>query len=139
MAENNLFIDTNVIIDLLADRLPFSNAAFEIFHKSNRSRWNLYTSSNSIITSFYIIEKNVNSKLANKAIRTILNRVTVQDLNKLDLLNALNSSTADLEDAAQIGCAKKIGKINFIVTRDRKGFERSQIEIISPDELVNTQ
>lgn len=138
MAKNNLFIDTNVIIDLLADRLPFSNAAYEIFHESNRSRWNLYTSSNSIITSYYIIEKNTNPKLANKAIETILNRVTVQDLNKLDLLNALNSSTDDLEDAAQIECAKKIGKINFIVTRDRKGFKKSQIAIISPDELMNT-
>ncbi len=137
MVRSNLFIDTNVIIDLLADRLPFSNAAYEIFHETNRSRWNLYTSSNAIITSFYIIKKNSNSKLANKAIETILNRVTVQDLNKLDLLNALNSSTEDLEDAAQIECAKKIGNINFIVTRDKKGFKKSQIDIISPDELVN--
>ena len=137
MAKKNLFIDTNVIIDLVADRLPFSNAAHEIFHESNQSRWNLYTSSNSIITSYYIIEKNSNSKLANMAIVTILQRVTVQDLNKVDLLNALHSSTVDLEDAAQIECAKKIGKINFIVTRDRRGFSKCQIEIISPDELMN--
>src|SRR5690606_14303275 len=91
MDKNNLFIDTNVIIDLLADRLPFSNAAYEIFHKSNQSRWNLYISSNSIITSYYITAKHTNTLSANKAIKTILNRVTVQDLNTFELISALKS------------------------------------------------
>ena len=42
MAKLNLLIDTNILIDLLADRKPFSNAAYEIFNIANFKKW-IYT------------------------------------------------------------------------------------------------
>lgn len=136
MASLKLFIDTNIIIDILADRRPYSNAAYALFREAKLNNWKLYTSSNSILTTFYILEKQLNSKAANKAIKTLLNRIYIQDLSKRDLITALNSKTDDLEDASQIECANKIGKINYIVTRDKKGFRHSSIEVLSPDELM---
>jgi hypothetical protein len=42
----------------------------------------------------------------------------------------------DLEDASQIECASKIGGIKFIITRDKKGFKFSPIEVLSPEKFV---
>ncbi len=136
MAKLNLFLDTNIIIDLLADRKPFSNAAYEIFNISNLKKWNLYTSSNSILTSYYILEKYSSSKDSKRALETILKRVQVQDISKSELLNALKSKIEDFEDASQNECANKVGKIHFIITRDKKGFKHSKFEVLSSDELV---
>jgi len=137
MAKLRLFIDTNIIIDLVADRKPFSNSAYVLFKEAKLNRWKLFTSSNSILTTFYILEKQLNSNDANRAIETILNRIEIQDLTKKDLILAIKSKTEDLEDASQIECANKIGKVNYIVTRDKKGFKNSIIDILSPDELIN--
>jgi len=136
MAKLNLFIDTNIIIDLLADRKPFSNAAYEVFHTANLKKWNLYTSSNSILTSYYIIEKHLSSNKAKRALNTILKRIQIQDLSKGDLQSALKSKIEDLEDASQDECANKIGKIDFIITRDKKGFKHSKFQVLTSAELV---
>ena len=136
MAKLKLFIDTNIIIDILADRKPYSNSAYTLFKEAKLNRWKLFTSSNSILTTYYILEKQINSKEANRAIETILNRIEIQDLTKKDLMVALKSKTEDLEDASQIECANKIGRINYIITRDKKGFDNSIINILNPDELI---
>jgi len=137
MAKLKLFLDTNIIIDILADRKPFSNSAYMIFREAKLARWKLYTSSNSILTAFYILEKHSNTKQANSAIETILKRLEIVDLKKTELLRALKSKTEDLEDASQIECVTKIGNINYIITRDKKGFKHSMIDVLHPDEFVN--
>lgn len=136
MAKLRLFIDTNIIIDVLADRKPYSNSAYIIFREAKLNRWKLFTSSNSILTTFYILEKELNAKEANRAIETILNRIEIQDLTKKELILALKSKTEDLEDASQIECANMIGKIDYIITRDKKGFANSIIDVLNPDELI---
>jgi len=137
MAKLKLFLDTNIIIDLLADRQPYSNAAYEIFKKAKLNKWSLFTSSNSIITTFYIVNRNLGSKETNRAIETILNRLQIQDLNNKDFLVAIKSKTIDLEDSCQIVCANKIPNLDYIITRDKKGFRHSSIAVINSDELIN--
>lgn len=131
-----LFLDTNILIDLLADRKPFSNAAYSIFKEAKISNWKLYTSVNSILTTFYILEQQLGERRANKSIEILLKRLYIQDLGKNELSIALKSKTDDLEDASQIECANKIGKIDYIITRDLKGFKNSILDVLSPDEFI---
>jgi len=138
MDKLKLFLDTNILIDLLADRKPYSNAAYLIFKEAKLNKWDIYTSTNSIITSFYILQREINTRHANRAIETILKRVEIQDVTKKEIALALKSKTEDLEDACQIECATKIGKINYIITRDKKGFKYSDIAVLHPDELIET-
>jgi len=49
----------------------------------------------------------------------------------------LKSRTEDLEDASQIECANRVGKMDFIISRDKKGFKYSLIEVLLPNELLN--
>jgi len=139
MAKLKLFLDTNIIIDLLADRKPFSNSAYLIFKEAYLGKWKLYTSSNSILTAFYILEKQISSKQANSAIETIINRIEIQDLTKKEILLALKSKTDDVEDACQIECSNKVSQIDYIITRDKKGFKNSILDVLHPDELLEAE
>ncbi len=136
MAKINLFIDANIIIDLLADRMPFSNSAYTLFEKVNSTKWSLFTSSNSILTTYYIIEKNSNSKQAKKAIKTVLSRLRIVDISKADLLEALTSKIEDYEDACQEKCANKVSGLNYIITKDKKGFKHSKFESKTAEQFL---
>ena len=136
MAKLKLFLDTNILIDLLADRKPFSNSAYSIFKDARLNKWKLFTSSNAIITTYYILRKHLDAKDANIAIEPILKRLDIHDLTKKELNLALKSKTIDFEDACQIECANKIGNVNYILTRDKKGFKFSAIDVLNPEEFL---
>lgn len=136
MAKKRLFIDTNIIIDLLADRLPYSNSAYALFSSANKDKWDLFTSTNSILTTYFIIKEKVGQKKAKRALKTIINKCTVKDLNNEDLITAIESRINDLEDASQEVCARKVGKVDYIISRDKKGFKHSHIDALTAEEFL---
>jgi predicted nucleic acid-binding protein len=52
-----VFVDTNVLVDLIADRKPFSKFAIALFSKAESGNVSLYTSSHSIATTHYLLKK----------------------------------------------------------------------------------
>lgn len=52
-----VFLDTNVILDLLAKRIPFFEAAAEIMTLALEKRIELYVSSLSFVTVYYLLHK----------------------------------------------------------------------------------
>lgn len=131
----NLYLDTNILIDLTANRLPFSKWAVHIFKDAKMGKYRLYTSSFSILTCFYIIERQLGAKRAKRVIEILLQRVEVQDVSKKELQTALLVKIKDYEDAVQHECAKIIGNIDILVTRNKKDFKYSTIPACSPEEL----
>jgi predicted nucleic acid-binding protein len=130
-----LFIDTNILIDLIADRKPFSKWAYRIFKDQKNGKWQLWTSDNSILTTYYIIEKQLGTEKAKKATKIILSRLHIQPIQKLDLLAGLEVPFKDYEDGVKFVCARSIKGISKIITRNKKDFKQSSIEVVSPDEL----
>jgi predicted nucleic-acid-binding protein len=55
-ADENVFADTNLLIDLLADRPPFSKFAAQIFDREEKKKVKLYTSSQSFATTHYLLK-----------------------------------------------------------------------------------
>jgi len=47
-----IFVDTNILLDLLADRKPFSKHAVDIFNAAEQEKIQLFTSSHSIATTY---------------------------------------------------------------------------------------
>ena len=52
-----IFLDTNIIVDLIADRKPFSKYAIQLFQKAEQNEVELFTSSHSIATTHYLLKK----------------------------------------------------------------------------------
>ena len=131
-----VFVDTNVIIDFLADREPFSEFAAKLFQLAHDGRINIYIASISINNTYYILRQVCSHRKASKLIESILGLVTVQETNKEILLKAVKSGFNDFEDAIQYFSAKKVRGIEVIVTRNTKDFKKSDIPILSPETIV---
>ena len=59
---SNWFVDTNIIIDLISDRKPFSIAAISIFKMAEDGKVGLFTSSHSLATCHYLFKKFTDEK-----------------------------------------------------------------------------
>lgn len=130
------FLDTNILLDFLGDRQPFGKFAFEIFNKSRLEEWELWTSDNSVLTSYYIISKEIGEIESRLKISRLINFLEVQPTQKEHIQQALNSEFKDLEDGVQHFCASNISNLDGIITRNKKDFKSSKIPVFEPWEVV---
>lgn len=130
-----VFLDTNIIVDLIADRRPFSKYAIEIFNKAEEKKIEIFTSSHSIATTHYLLKKYLDEKPLREVLYKLLDYLTVVPVDIDVLKKGLRSKHKDFEDAIQILCASSIAKIDCIVTRNTKDFKDCEILVMTPDEL----
>lgn len=131
-----LFIDTNIIVDLIADRKPFSKYAIQLFQKAELKEIELYTSSHSIATTHYLLKKYLEEKDLRTVLYGLFEYLHVIAVDEAILKKGLRSSHKDFEDSIQIHCASTIEKIDCIVTRNTKDFKSSEIPAYNPDEIM---
>ncbi len=130
-----VFLDTNIIVDLIADRKPFSKYAIEIFQLAEASKLEIFTSSHSIATTHYLLKKYLDEKSLREVLYHLLDFLTVIAVDIDIIKKGLRSNHKDFEDSIQILCASSIEKIDFIITRNGKDFKGSAIPALSPDEF----
>jgi predicted nucleic acid-binding protein len=131
-----IFVDTNIIVDLIADRRPFSKFAVKIFSKAEDQKIKLYTSSHSIAATHYLLKKYIDEKVLREVLYNVLDYLNVIAIDQDILKKGLKSKHTDFEDALQIISAYTIEKIDCIVTRNIKDFKDAEVPILTPDELV---
>mgnify|MGYP001582580503 CR=1 FL=1 len=132
-----VFVDTNILIDLIADRKPFSKFAIEIFEMAEEKKIKLFTSSHSIATTHYLLKKYIDEKELREIIYALLDYIVIIPIDIDVIKKGLKSKHKDFEDAQQIICAYSIEKINCIVTRNTRDFKGSEIPVLTPDEFIN--
>ena len=133
----NLFIDTNVVIDFLANRKPFSTSALKLFGLSYNNKIKLYISAVSYNNIYYILKQSNSHKDAINLLNELMGMTEVLDVSKAVIENALKSDFKDFEDAIQYYCAKSLDKIDLIITRDTKDFKKSDLPVLTSDEVIS--
>ncbi|MCA6445156.1 MAG: PIN domain-containing protein [Bacteroidetes bacterium] len=131
-----VFVDTNILVDLIADRRPFSKFAIQIFSKAEEGKIKLYTSSHSIATTHYLLKKYIDEKELRDILHNILDYLNIVAIDQDVIKKGLRSKHKDFEDAIQIISAYSIEKLDCIVTRNIKDFKGSEILVLTPDELI---
>lgn len=131
-----LFIDTNIIVDLIADRKPFSKFAIEIFNRAEIGLVKLYTSSHTIATTHYLLKKYVKEEDLREILYDLLNYISIISIDIDILKRGLKSTHKDFEDALQILSAYTIENMDCIVTRNTKDFKEALIPVYTSDEIV---
>ncbi|GHT40943.1 twitching motility protein PilT [Bacteroidia bacterium] len=130
-----VLIDTNVVIDWLAEREPFVDAAKRVVNFVESGNLDGYISASSVTDIFYILNRRFNHDRALNYIRKIVSTFEVADTTTNILLHAIESNTHDFEDAVQSETAHNISA-EYIVTRNTKDFLLSPIPALSPDALL---
>jgi predicted nucleic acid-binding protein len=131
-----IFIDTNVIIDFLADKKPFSDYAAILFQLAKENKIKVHISAISFNNTYYILRKVASHKKALSLISIIEEYVGIQETNRSIIRKAIKSNFNDFEDAIQYFSAVQIGKIDIITTRDLKDFKKSDLPVLSPETTV---
>jgi predicted nucleic acid-binding protein len=132
----SIFLDTNIIVDLIADRPPFSKYAIELFSLAELNKIKLYTSSHSLATTHYLLKKYIEEKELRVILHNLLEFITIISVDLDVLRKNLNSNHKDFEDAIQIYCASTVNGMEYIVTRNIKDFKNSEIPAFLPNEIV---
>lgn len=132
----NLFLDTNVIIDMLEKREPFYHDTRILFRLCLESKLNFYVSSLSYTTIFYVLNKTISKKEVLNLLIKLNEFCTILAVDSSIIKKSISSDFNDFEDAVQYYSAKSYGKIEFIITRNKKDFIQSEIQVLTPKELL---
>ena len=133
----HIFLDTNIIIDIFAARAPYDIAAIELYRLAKDNKIKIYISAESFTTIYYILR--INKIAHNKCLiifQDLLKTTTVMTTNELIISKAVQIGFDDFEDGVQFISAKSNSKINLIVTRDKKGFKKSDIAIADANQAI---
>ena len=131
-----VLFDTNILLDVLLDRKPFSEYASYLMSMVERSEINGYVCATTITTIHYLLSKHLDKDLTNKSIHSILALFEIASVNRLVIENAMTSKFNDFEDAVLHESALHAGA-EYIVTRDIKDFKKSKIPAYTPTEFLS--
>lgn len=129
-------LDTNIIIDVMLKREPYCSSSLKVLKLAEDGKINAYMTPNSITDIIYILRKHYSMKTGlYEALYGLLEIIDVCDILKTDVLRAFDLDFDDYEDALIASCAKRM-KSDYIITRDIKGFQKSSVKSISPDDFI---
>ncbi|MES2277719.1 MAG: PIN domain-containing protein [Bacteroidota bacterium] len=131
-----IFADTNILIDLLADRPPFSKLAIELFDMAEKGKVKLFTSSHSYATTHYLLKKYIGEAELRVILYSLLDFIEIISIDYAIIKKSLLSKHKDFEDAIQIFAANTIPDLDYIVTRNLKDFKDAGVPVLPPDELL---
>lgn len=135
-----IFLDANAILDLLLDRNPFADAVQKLFEINSTNQIQLFCSSLTVNNIHYILSKEKKKGTleasAKEIIRSLIDSVEVLGVTKSDIEKSLEMVGSDFEDNTQISVAE-VNKMDFIVTRDKKGFKYSSIKPVEAGYLID--
>ena len=130
-----VLLDTNVILDLLLDRAPFSRSAGELLSAVESGQISGYVCAATITTIHYLATKVVGARKARTEIRKLLSLLEVAPVNRSVLDGAVRSKVADYEDAVICEAARHVGA-DAVVTRNVRDLRASGIRVYSPVEML---
>jgi predicted nucleic acid-binding protein len=127
----HIYLDTNIIIDIFAARAPHDLAAIELYRLAKENKIKIYISAESYTTIYYLLR--INKITHNKCLlifQDLLKTTSVIATDENIINKAINIGFDDFEDGVQFISAKTNSKISLIVTRDKKGFKKSDIPVV---------
>lgn len=131
-----LFIDTNIVLDLLGKREPFYDDAAKLFSLADRGKVKLYISSLTIANANYVLTRFKSSKEARVILLKFKILVVVLVLNdKIIELSLNDDSFKDFEDGLQYYTALE-SEADIIITRNLKDFKASKIPVMTPGQYL---
>jgi|BioPla2DNA2_1021312.scaffolds.fasta_scaffold04796_6 predicted nucleic acid-binding protein len=130
-----VFLDTNVVLDILDDTRPFAKEGLLIFQAAEERQFRIVLTSQSVVDSAYIMRGHPLEQFK-KSLKKIVEVGVILPITDMEILRALKSDCPDFEDALQIACAES-NTVNILVTNNKKDFERfTDLPVYTSKEFV---
>ncbi|MFM6948480.1 MAG: PIN domain-containing protein [Aquirufa sp.] len=131
-----VLIDSDVIIDLLIDRKPFSEHSIDLLSLCENGKITGYWTPVMISNIYYILRKYTSEQNARTKISDLNSILEVLMIDKSVIQNALESTFKDFEDAIQNFSAEIHEEIEIIITRNESDYKHSRLSIFSPIDFL---
>ena len=135
--KNRLFIDTNVMLDLLGERVPYYDSIAKIATLADKGKIKMIVSALSYAIVFYLLSKYEDIQKTKDKLRKFKVISEISDLDSKVIEKGLSSSFVDFEDSLQYFCALK-ADCNVLITRNGKDFKTSEIPVMTAEEYLQS-
>ncbi|HEY7833151.1 MAG TPA: PIN domain-containing protein [Ktedonobacterales bacterium] len=130
-----VLVDTNVALDWLLNRQPWSTAAQPLWDARDAGRLVAYLPASVLTDIFYIVRRQADISTAFAAVDRLFGAFGLLLVDDALLHQARALSGTDFEDNIQIACAVN-ARLDLIVTRDPTGFRASPVLAIEPPQIT---
>jgi len=131
-----IFLDTNVVIDLVAKRQPFYEDAKLFLTLAKNGMARLFIAESSLGNLYYLVFDIYKIPLIEFSMHDFILVCEVASADKEVINKSLNSNFKDKEDGLQYFTAVA-NKMDFLITRDKKDFKFAdgKLPVLSPKEF----
>jgi predicted nucleic acid-binding protein len=134
-----IFIDTNVIVDVMQKRDAFYRDSFSALEALSQNGEEGLLSAKSLTDIYYLGHRLTHDKKAAGAyVGTLLDLYSIVDTTSYDIHRGLSLPMADFEDSVLAASAERAGA-DFILTRNVGDFASSPVKAISPKEFLTIE
>jgi len=130
-----VFLDTNIILDFCGHRVPFFDAAIEIFDMAKRGEIDIIVSSLSFVNAAYVLRKTFDKQVLGAKLNEVMNLCKVSKIDGDMVREAIKRQSYDFEDCVQY-LSSRSRKADLVITRDEKGFADLDIPFMTAEEFV---
>lgn len=130
-----LLIDTNVVLDVVLERVPWVEDATALLDAIAKGRAEGYVGGHAVTTVHYVVERERGRAIAATAVSDLLELLPVVPLGAADFQRALGLGLRDYEDAVQVAACLQVGA-DFLVTRNPKDYRGAPVATRSAGEVL---
>ena len=131
-----IFLDTNILLDVLLDRKPFCESSSCIWRLAEGGILEAFISAISFNNIFYIARKYAGKECAQRCVEVMNVNFSVFPLTQDIIGRAIAAKLPDFEDSIQffsaVACAA-----DYILTRNVRVFPQDCIPVLSPTSFLN--
>jgi predicted nucleic acid-binding protein len=133
-----VFTDTDILLDYISGRQPFTIQAARIFEANHRGKILVYTTSLSFSNLYYVLRKVYPHMKVISQLDALSGHIKILKVDEGIIKQALKSSFKDFEDAIQYYSAMSVKNIGIIVTRNIKDYKDSVLPVMTPETFLST-
>ncbi|HSY61821.1 MAG TPA: PIN domain-containing protein [Cytophaga sp.] len=130
-----IYVDTDIIMDLLAKREPYYQFAAELFSLADQNKIEICISPLTFYNISYIVFRNYNSSQSRKNLLKFKTLVTFLPVNDKVIDLTLTSTFKDFEDGIQYYTALE-HNVNILITRNLKEYKSAEITILTAEQYL---
>ena len=131
-----LFLDTNILIDVIANRKPWVDEALVLLELAKQKKLTVIVADFSFINLAYITRKLFTQEELYALFSDLCLYVKVVEVGGMIIKKSFQKRWKDMEDCVQYLVAKR-EEADYLITRNEKDFSDSDIPVLSPSEFLD--
>jgi predicted nucleic acid-binding protein len=131
-----LFLDTNVVLDVLAQRVPWVQDSAALLSRIDAGQIQGFVAAHTITTLHYLLSKHLGREKASTALIELVDLMEVAAIDASIIQKGFALGWGNFEDAVQAVCALQTGA-DYFVTRNPRDFSALSIPVVNPSEVLH--